>query len=175
MLQAIQASKDPSSFTVIFEDFAALLGLLTALAGIAMSHFLGWERADGIASVVIGLLLISVAFLLIIKCKTLLIGEGVDGEALGQIRAIAQADPDVEEAGYPFTMFFGPHTILLTMNVQFRDGLSGRGIEATVGRVETAIRAANPDIRNIYLEVDTLRAQGEANSEFPAHGYSDVG
>ena len=157
MLRAIEQSKDPSSFTVIFEDSAALLGLLTALLGIFLSHTFGWLRADGIASVVIGLLLISVALLLIVKSKTLLVGEGAEQPTLINIRAITQADRDVDRAGYPFTMYFGPHTVLLTMNVQFRKGLEAGAIEAAIDRVEIAIRATHPEITNIYLEVDSLR------------------
>jgi cation diffusion facilitator family transporter len=167
MFQAIQMSKDPSVFTVIFEDAAALLGLLIALLGIFLSQHFGWQQADGIASVVIGLLLISVAVLLIMKCKILLIGEGVDRSTLHAIRSIAQADSDVEQAGYPFTMYFGPHTILLTMNVQFRKALQGGGIEAAVDRIEAAIRTDYPDIRNIYLEVGSLGRRGNENSVFP--------
>lgn len=167
MLRAIQQSKDPSIFTVLFEDAAALLGLLIALVGIFLSQHFGWHRADGIASVVIGLLLISVAVLLIIKCKALLIGEAADKPTLDAIRSIARADPDVERAGYPFTMYFGPHTILLTMNVQFRKALQGSEIEAAIDRIEATIRTDYPDIRNIYLEVDTLRKHEGENSAFP--------
>lgn len=168
ILAAIKASKDPSAFTVIFEDLAALLGLLTALVGIYLSHSMGWLLADGIASVLIGVLLLSVAVLLILKCKTLLVGEGADQATLSHIRSIAQADPDIDQAGYPFTMYFGPHTVLLTMNVQFRKGLLLAGVEATIDRVELAIRAAYPDIRNIYLEVDSLRPRAAADLPFPA-------
>ncbi len=156
MLRAIEQSKDPSSFTVIFEDSAALLGLVTALIGIFLSHTFGWLRADGIASVIIGLLLISVAFLLIVKSKTLLVGEGAEQPTLLHIRAITQADVDIDRVGYPFTMYFGPHTVLLTMNVQFRKGLEAAAIEAAVDRIETAIRGRHPEITNIYLEVGSL-------------------
>jgi cation diffusion facilitator family transporter len=168
MFEAIRSSKDPSIFTVIFEDAAALLGLLIALLGIFLSHQLGWQRADGIASIAIGILLISVAVLLIAKCKALLIGEGADRETLHAIRAIAQADPDVERVGYPFTMYFGPHAILLTMNLQFRKALVGGEIEASTDRIESAIRAQYPDIRNIYLEVDSIRRRGADALVFPS-------
>ena len=168
LLEGIRASKDPSGFTVIFEDAAALLGLVTAFVGIFLSHTFGWLRADGTASVVIGSLLIAVAVLLIVKCKTLLIGEGADEAMLRTIRGIAQADEDIDNAGYPFTMYFGPHSILLTMNVQFRKGLAASETEAGIDRVEAAIRAAYPDVRYIYLEADSLGAGGE-KIRFPVH------
>ncbi|WP_263382441.1 cation diffusion facilitator family transporter [Granulicella arctica] len=158
LLEAIKASKDPSIFTVIFEDTAAILGLLTAFIGIFLSHTFGWQQADGIASIIIGLLLIVVAVLLIAKCKTLLVGEGADTATLRRIRLLAQADPDVEKVGYPFTMYFGPHAILLTMNLQFRPGLTAQHIEQAVHRIETAVQAENPDIRHIYLEVGSIQS-----------------
>jgi cation diffusion facilitator family transporter len=172
LLAAIRASKDPSTFTVIFEDAAALLGLFTALTGIFLSHTLGWLRADGIASIIIGLLLIVVAVLLITKCKTLLVGEGADSSTLRTIRLLTQADPEVEQVGYPFTMYFGPHMILLTMNVQFRKGLNGEGIEAATARIEAAVRSHNPDIRNIYLEVGSVRPATQP--AFPLPGPVDL-
>ncbi|WP_260736943.1 cation diffusion facilitator family transporter [Tunturiibacter lichenicola] len=172
IFHTIRHSKDPSIFTVLFEDTAALLGLVIALIGIFLSQHFGWHKADGIASVVIGILLISVAVLLIMKCKTLLIGEAADPTTLRAIRFIAQADPDVEQAGYPFTMFFGPHAILLTMNLQFRRALVGPEIETAIDRIESAIRADYPDIRNIYLEVDSIRKRGAENLIFPVEAGS---
>ncbi len=168
VLQAIHASKDPSGFTTLFEDSAALLGLVAAFAGIFISHNFGIPQADGAASIVIGLILLTVAVLLIAESKALLVGEGADLATLRAIRALVQDDPDVERAGYPFTMYFGPHTVLLTMNVQFRRNLAGSAIEATVDRVETAIRSAFPDIDRIYLEVDSIRTQPGAEAAFPA-------
>jgi hypothetical protein len=76
-------------------------------------------KADGIASVLIGLLLVFVALLLIMKYRALIVGEGADASTLRVIRSLALADPDIEQAGYPFTMYFGPYTILLTMTSSF--------------------------------------------------------
>ncbi|CAN5737552.1 cation diffusion facilitator family transporter [soil metagenome] len=174
IMQGIKVSKDPSGFTVIYEDAAALMGLITALVGIFLSHTFGWLRADGIASVVIGSLLIGVAVLLIVKCKTLLIGESGDDGMLQTIRGLAQADPDIDKAGYPFTMYFGPHTVLLTMNVQFRKGLAASETEASIDRVETAIREAYPDVRHIYLEADSLRDSGSERGRYPGRGFGSA-
>jgi divalent metal cation (Fe/Co/Zn/Cd) transporter len=146
---------------------AALLGLFVALIGIFLSQRFGWHKADGMASVVIGFLLVAVAIFLIVKCKALLVGEGAEPETLREIRRLVHADPDVERAGYPFTMYFGPHTILLTMNVEFRGALRGEGIEAAIDRVEASIRHAYPDVTSIFLEVDSLRRSGETTHAFP--------
>ena len=157
LIAAIHASKDPSTFTVIFEDTAALLGLVAAFLGIFLGHTFNMPRADGVASVAIGLLLMIVAVLLVIESKDLLIGEGASLPTLRGIRELTLADPDVQQAGYPFTMHFGPHNILLTMNVQFRPQLDSLGIERSIDRIEARIREIHPDIRHIYVEADSLR------------------
>jgi divalent metal cation (Fe/Co/Zn/Cd) transporter len=109
-------------------------------------------------SVLIGALLMMVAFLLIAETKALLVGEGTDKETLRQIRALALADPGVDRAGYPLTMYFGPNNVLLTMNIQFCNGLAGSAIEESVDRIEASIRASYPNIRYIYLEADAIRS-----------------
>jgi cation diffusion facilitator family transporter len=159
ILRSIHTSKDPSSFTVIFEDTAALLGLIFALLGIWLSHSMGMPRADGAASILIGLLLLTVSVLLIAECKNLLVGEGADRETLRSIRELATADPDVLATGYPFTMYFGPHTALLVMNIKFREGLSGAEHKAAIERIETAIRSRHPEIQHISLEFDPAPAR----------------
>jgi cation diffusion facilitator family transporter len=157
---AIHASKDPAAFTVIFEDTAALIGLVFAFAGIYFGRLFGLPVLDGAASIAIGVLLMTVAALLARESKNLLVGEGADRETLRSIRDLAQRDPGIERAGYPLTMYFGPHSVLLTMNVQFRAGLSFAEIEQTVDRVEAAVRHKHPDIRHIYLEAESVKALG---------------
>jgi cation diffusion facilitator family transporter len=161
LLKAIHNSKDPSSFAVIFEDSAATLGVVVAFLGVWLSSRFGLYRADGIASIVIGALLMSVAGLLISECKTLLVGEGADPATLHGIREIVKADADVAIAGLPLTMYFGPRHALLTMNIQFLDGLDSQGITTAVERLEEKIRAYCPDIQRIYLEMHSL--QGREN------------
>jgi cation diffusion facilitator family transporter len=156
--RAIHASKDPTTFTVIVEDFAALLGLFTALTASLLEQFLRWESADGIASIVIGLLLMAVALFLIIESKALLVGEGADLTILRQIRRLTQAQDGVELAGYPLTMYFGPEDVLLTMNIRFQKSLSRDQIEQTIDAIEAAVRRQYPFIRHIYLEADAIRS-----------------
>lgn len=163
-LSAIHASKDPSNFTVIFEDTAAVAGLLVALLGTLAGQFLGWPLADGIASVVIGLLLMAVAVVLVAESKNLLIGEGADRSTLQQLRALAAAIPGVDRVGYPFTMYFGPDRILLTLNIRFAATLSRDGIEQTTDRIESAIRARFPRIQHIFIEAESLRIPGSGST-----------
>lgn len=157
LFTVIRNSKDPSSFTVIFEDTAALLGLAAAFLGIFLGHSLRWPRADGTASVVIGALLITVAVLLIVESKDLLIGEGAQRPMLRAIRELATADPAIVAAGAPLTMYFGPHNVLLVMQVEFWAEISPLLMEQAIDRIEAAIRGCYPEIRSIYLEADSIR------------------
>lgn len=171
--QAIRASKNPSTFTVIVEDFAALAGLFIAFLGTIFDQTLGWHRADGISSLAIGVILMVVALFLMVESKDLLVGEGADFSTLREIRRLTQAEPGVELAGYPMTMYFGPGSILLTMNIRFSGSLSRNGIEEVVDRIEAMIRGRYPNIHHIYLEAESLRPSTRlADPAYP--GVSDL-
>ncbi len=156
-LRTIHASKNPATFTVIFEDTAALAGLAIALVGNLLNQFLHWAIADSIASIAIGCVLLAVAFLLITESKALLVGEGVRVDQLRRLRELALAQPGVISVGYPMTMYFGPQDVLLTMNVRFQPTLLRDGIEQAVDRIESAVRKQYPEIRHIYLEAESLQ------------------
>jgi cation diffusion facilitator family transporter len=94
-LEAVRQSKDPTVFTVLFEDTAAMLGLLVAFAGVVLSQALDRPILDGVASVIIGLILAGTAAFLAWECQSLLTGEGVAPDVQASIRAIAAADPAV--------------------------------------------------------------------------------
>lgn len=166
--KAIQQSKDPASFTVLFEDSTAVLGVLIAFLATVLTQAFSWKLLDGSASVLIGLLLMFVAALLGAKTKALLIGEGLDRQALHHIREIAQQVPGVIRLGYPFTTFFGPHDALLTMTVQFRRGFSSNEVEKTIDRIEGLIQAEYPAIKHIFLEVDTVSKAVAEGTEDPS-------
>ncbi len=158
--QAVKSSKDPSTFTVLFEDAAALLGLLAAFAGVFLSHYLALPPLDGAASVVIGLILGTAAAFLAYESKGLLIGEGADPQTLEDIRTLAQSDPGVARILNPLTMHFGPDTVLLTMDVQFQQKLSAAEVESAVDRLEKAIRQRHPKIKHIYIEAGAISSSG---------------
>ena len=157
LLQSIKRSKDPASFTVLFEDSAAVAGIAIALAATWLGQRYHINSLDGIASLLIGVLLMLVAMLLGAKTKALLIGEGLERKALHAIREMAAEVPGVERSGYPFTTFFGPHEALLAMTVQFRKGFSSRQVELSVDQIEERVRAEYPDVKHIFLEVDSVR------------------
>lgn len=160
---AIRSSKDPSTFTVLFEDAAALLGLLVAFLGIFLAHQFQRPWLDGAASVGIGLILATAAGFLVYESKGLLVGEGADPETLASIRALAEADPAVRQVRNPLTMHFGPETILLTVDIEFDHQLSAAEVETAVDRLETAIRKRYPKIRHIYIEAGAIGSQRQAS------------
>ncbi len=158
--QAIQTSKDPTTFTVLFEDAAALLGLIVAFVGIFLAHYFNNPYLDGAASVLIGVILSTMAIFLAYESKGLLVGEGADPQTLESIRTLAEADPGVKKVMNPLTMHFGPHTILLTMNIEFHKQLSAMEVEEAVDRLEKNIRNQYPDIRHIYIEAGAVSTGG---------------
>ncbi|MBK1725125.1 cation diffusion facilitator family transporter [Thiocystis violacea] len=159
--QALRAAKDPTTVTVIFEDSAALAGLLFALAGVYLTEITGNPLWDGIASMMIGLTLASVALLLAYESRSLLIGEAADPQVIESIRRIAREDADVVEAGRPLTMHFGPDEVLLNLDVRFRSGLSSETIMGVVDRLERGIRDRHPEIKRIFIEAESLRREEE--------------
>lgn len=158
--EAIKASKDPATFTVLFEDAAALLGLLVAAAGIFLAHQFDRPSLDGAASVAIGLILAAAAGFLAYESKGLLVGEGADPKTLENIRQLAQADPGVTRVLNPLTMHFGPETVLLTVDIQFNQKLSAAEVEAAVDRLEKEIRRRYPEIKHIYIEAGAIGSRG---------------
>jgi cation diffusion facilitator family transporter len=159
ILEAMHKSKDPSTFIVVFEDAGALLGLAIAFCGVFFGHQLDNQYLDGIASIVIGLMLATMAFFLAFETKGLLIGEGVDRETLGRLRRVVEGDPGVAHVSRLLTMYFGPHEVLLTLEVKFRDELSAVGVRATVARVQKNVRKEFSDITRIYFASESVAAE----------------
>jgi cation diffusion facilitator family transporter len=156
--RAVRASKDPTIFTVLFEDSAAMLGLVVAFLGIYLGHWLNNPYLDGIASIMTGCILALVAVLLAYESKGLLVGEGADKETISSICEIAQSDPAVERAMTPLTMHFGPQDVLLNLDIKFRPGLSAGEIELAVDRLEMAIRKKHPEVKRIFIEAESITA-----------------
>jgi cation diffusion facilitator family transporter len=163
--QAIRTSKDPTTFTVLLEDSAALLGLLVALVGVYVGHQLQNPYLDGLASLIIGLILAAVAVLLASESKGLLVGESADARAVASIQTLAAADPAVERVAPPLTMHLGPHEILLNLEVTFRQALSAAEIVAAVDRLEAAIRSHHPDVKRIFIEAECVAERSRQAGE----------
>jgi cation diffusion facilitator family transporter len=154
--RSLHDSKDPSIFTVVFEDTADLIGILIAFLGLFLGQLLRLPVLDGVASILIGVLLMGVSILLARESKGLLVGEGVDPATAGEICRLAQADPAVAGAARPLTMHFGPRTVLLAMDIEFQPSLTAGELTAAIDRIEAAIRGRFPEIRHIFIESHAL-------------------
>lgn len=166
VVEAIHKTKDPSIFMVFFEDSAALMGLVVAFTGILLGHVFNTAYADGIASIVIGLILGFISFILAYESKGLLIGEGVDPEVLAKLRALVEADPDIAHVSRLLTMHFGPHEVLLALEVRFKDELSAVGVRKAVNRLRQEVRKAYPDITRVFFASESF---GQDESTLRAH------
>jgi cation diffusion facilitator family transporter len=161
VLQAIHDTKDPSSFTVLLEDSAALLGLVVAFLGIYLGSRLGLAYLDGLASVLIGLLLCGVAVLMVYESKGLLIGEGLDRESLESISELVDADDAVERVGHLHTMYLGPHEVLLTIEIRFHGDISSLEVRQAARRLRETIQSHHPDVSRIFFGAEALSEEGD--------------
>lgn len=151
----IKSSKDPTTFTVLFEDTAALIGLVFALTGIFLAQTLEMPVLDGVASICIGLLLCVVASLLIVESKGLLIGESVDPEVRESVLRLTRSDPAVVEVVRMMSMHMGPDDVILNLDLEFRDSLTVSDIEEAVDRLDAALRKEHPELRYVTIEAGT--------------------
>jgi divalent metal cation (Fe/Co/Zn/Cd) transporter len=158
--EAIRVSKDPSTYTIVAEDAAALGGLAIAAAGVYSSQSFGEPRLDGVASVFIGLLLCGVATVLIRESRGLLVGEGVKPETAQAIREIVLGEPDVLDMGPVLSMYLGAEEVLVTVDVHFAGGTTAADTASTVHRIEGVIRGRFPKIKRIYIEAVKAVGQG---------------
>lgn len=167
--EAMRRSKDPAVFTVVAEDSAALVGIALAVMGIFSSRWLDMPRLDGVASVLIGVLLAAVASFLVWQCRRLLVGEAVDPEMADALRGIAADESKVLRTAWPLTMHFGPNEVLLALDAQFHAGTPVQEIQGAVNRIEQRIRERFPEVNRIYIEARQVDP-GDANAPAPASG-----
>ncbi|MBH8571706.1 cation transporter [Nostocaceae cyanobacterium CENA369] len=155
---AIKNSKDPTVFTVLFEDTAAILGLLVAFLGIFLGHLFNNVYFDGIASILIGVILAVVAVLLARESKGLLVGESANPQTIANIRYLSKTEPRVQEVIRVLTMQLAPQEVLLNLEIQFSKNLTGEEIALTVESLEAKIRQQHPEIKQIFIEAKSLAA-----------------
>lgn len=155
VLRALRQSKDPALFTVIFEDSAALVGLVIALVGIFASDRLGQLWADGAATLAIGLMLAFAALLLAIETKSLLIGEAASPGLVEDIIGVATRADFVESVNEVRTMHFGPADILVNLSVDARDRFSAGEIERGVAALEDELKRRHAEIGRVFIEIQS--------------------
>ena len=156
--QFIQQSKDPTVYTVLMEDTMDILGIVVAFLAIFLGERLQLPWLDGAGSILIGIILISVAFVLGRESKNLLVGESASHRHVQEITNTVSSDPDVDAVGPVLTMQLGPQSVLVNLEVRFKPQGSLQALEATIRRVEGRIRAIDPAIQHIFLEASSLQA-----------------
>lgn len=149
--EAVRRSKDPAGFIVLFEDSAALAGLLLAGVGVWASHALNDPRLDGIASIAIGVLLGAVAMVLAREAKGLLIGEGADAAVVARVRAIVDGRPEITAVNHVRTIHTAPDSIFVAISADFRDDVTMGAAETLIEAIEADLRAAEPMLSSIYI------------------------
>ena len=160
LLAAVRRSKDPTVFAVLFEDSAALIGLIIALVGIALAEAFHAPVIDGAASILIGLVLAAVAFFLAYESQSLLTGESVHPEVRVAIERIVASTPGVVGTNQVLTMHFGPREVLVALSLDFDDAIPAAAVEEAVSRIERSIKKDHPEVARVFVE-----AQGRAAHE----------
>ncbi len=158
-IEAIQRAKDPSIFVVLFEDSAAMLGLLVAFAGVALSQLTGILIFDSIASIVIGIILVGTSIWLAYETKGLLIGESANHAVVREIKDILNQQSNIEHVNEVLTMHMGPDFILANISVDFVDSETADSIEKTISVVDQAIKQKHPEIKRVFVEAEKHAAQ----------------
>ncbi len=154
---SLRTSKSPTILVVLFEDSAALLGILVAAAGITLTLLTDNSVYDGIASLVIGLILFGAAAFIGWRTRGLLIGEAATDADRERIRQAVTSVPEVAALIECLTLHLGPEDILVNLNVNFVDGLTTDDLERAVDEIEKRIRKAVPTARRIFIEAESLR------------------
>lgn len=152
----VRESKMPGVVAVFLEDLAAVAGVGMAAVGLTAAYFRGLWWADGVASLLIGVLLLGVAVLIAARARSLLIGEGASPETEEKIRRIVDTAPQTERLLTLLTMHLGPEEILVNLDIEFKDGLTTEDIESAVDYLESEIRAAVPETSKIFIEAESL-------------------
>ncbi len=162
ILGTVHASKDPTTFMVLFEDSAALIGIVIAASATFLSIQLGKPWIDGVGSVCIGAVLAAVAILLARESKALLIGERARPELSRAIRDAARRQPGVVRVEGILTSQLGPEQVIANVGVEFEDRLNAPDIEKVIGDLEAELRKKHPELFRVFVRPHPDRYQGDA-------------
>jgi len=165
--EAFRRSKDPPSFMVLFEDSAALAGILIAGLGTFAAVQLHDPIFDGLASILIGVVLAAVSLLLARESKSLLIGERADRQLGDSILQVAGSEKSVTRANGVLTMQLAPDQIIAALSLDFEDHLTADQIESAVIEIERRVRESHPQVVALFIKPQTDKSYREAS-----RGYS---
>ena len=153
--EAVRRGKDPSIFVILFEDAAALLGLTVALLGIIAAQVTGIAIFDGIASMIIGVILAATALWMAIETKGLLIGESADLETVDGIHQLIAAIDEIECVNEVLTLHMGAEYILANISADFKTGIDSSQVERAIARLDKEIKAQYPDVKRVFIEAES--------------------
>ena len=165
---SIKDSKDPATFTVLFEDSAALAGLAVAAVGVWASHHFGDPRLDGAASIVIGVILAAVALFLAREAKGLLIGERADPALIDGVTRIVAAHAAVSGVNHVRTIHTAPKQVFAAISADFRDDVTMGQAERLIEEIEDQLRASFPMLSSIYIRPERREQAATLPPEPPA-------
>jgi cation diffusion facilitator family transporter len=149
--QGIRRSKDPTTFVVVLEDSAALIGIAVAALGLTAVHFWGIAIADGLASMLIGVLLVVIAVVLGRETWSLLLGEAATPELVHSIRDMARNQPGIIDAHLPRTMHFGPQAVHVDLEVEVDPAMRAGELVETVNQLEEKVRERHPVVHRLQV------------------------
>jgi cation diffusion facilitator family transporter len=153
---AIVKSKDPSSFLVLFEDGAAVLGLFMVMICMFFAHRYHMPGLDGVASILVGLLLVAVSLILARESRSLLMGEGMSEDSKQKIRAIAEKDPAVLKVMRIISTYQSPEDVMLILIIAFKDGLDTQDINDGIERIRGQIREEFDLIHFVIIQPEVI-------------------
>lgn len=152
--EAVRRGKDPTIFVVVFEDSAAMLGLLVAIVGLGLYQLTGNPLFDSLASMIIGVILGVTAAWLAYESKSLLIGESAAPETVAAIRAVLETDERIVAINEAATLHMGPTHVIVTISVDFVDGIDSSAIESAVTEITDAVKRVDPAIGRVFIEAE---------------------
>ena len=169
-VEGFRRSKDPPSFMVLFEDTAALIGILLAAAGTFASASLHAPVFDGVASIAIGVVLAATAALLARESKSLLIGEQADAKLNDSLLRLAASQAGVVNANGVMTVQLAPDQVVVNLSLEFADELRAPDIERVVVEIEKRVCDAHPEVVAVFIKPQTPQTYGEVVKRRRASG-----
>lgn len=155
--RTVREEKDPTTFVVLFEDSAAMLGLVVAFIGIWLAQVTGILLFDGLASIIIGIILAVTAGWLAYETKSLLIGESASDRVVEGVSQIAASYSGIKEVNETLTMHVGPQFILLNLSLDFSNDLNAERIENCIADITKEIKERYPRIKRVFIEAEKMK------------------
>ena len=156
LFASLRASRDPSVYSVVAEDAAALAGLVVAAAGVVLAHVFRAPWIDAVASMVIGAILVGVAVVLSLASRSLLVGRSGDRELVESIQRIAAREPGIRAASTPLTMQLGPDQVIVALDIEPDSDLPAGAIGQAIDRIERTIRSTHAEVSHIFVEAQAI-------------------